>query len=333
MIRQSYKEGDVFLLFQELPYDFHSGKLPIVILENLYFDYTPSELLDPERFYSPNDVKDLLEHAGLVNMVLPGHTLPGIGITNCCFRFDSAKTNQYPDFKPSRLFATFIVSLRLQKPCPIRIGGKFTVGPNNEPIQNPELWYLTSPHNPKPRLSYSKKDIQLSSEMYKELLEILQYDNKNRIKSALIYFSQVTQGFSKSLQLSYLGLWSALEALFQPSGSNKAKTIARRIATYLSSFHPRDELEAWCLREYRNRRSKFTHGSHVAPPSLQNVIRGKSAFPKLHEATRLCLLGFLSLKKSEQIQISQQTGKQLQRKLDELGQAKGRYLSQQKMYL
>jgi hypothetical protein len=130
-----------------------------------------------------------------------------------------------------------------------------------------------------------------------------------------------------------LGLWAALEALFQPVGNNKAKTIARRIATYLSSFCDQKELEDWCCREYVNRRSKFIHGSHVAPFILQNITEGKTAFPKLHEVTRLCLLGFLSLDKSEQIQISQQTGKKLQQKLDNLGQTKGLYLNQQKMYL
>jgi len=329
----SYREGDVFLLFQKLPYDFHSGELPIEILANLYFDNTPSELLAPERFYPPSEVKDLLEHVSLVNMVLPGHTLPGMGITHCCLRYDSAKINQYSDSEPSVLFATFITSLRLQKPCPIRIGGQFTVGSNDEPIREPALWNLTSSYNPKLNLSYSKKDIQLSSNIARDLLEIRQSDNKNRIKSAIIYFSQVTQGFSISLQLSYLGLWAALEALFQPIGKNKAGTIARRITAYLSAFNLPENMEEWLKTEYRHRRSKFIHGSHIAPPILQNVIKGKTAFPKLHEVARLCLLGFLSLVKSGQTQIFQQTGRQLQQKLDNLGQAKGIYLSQQKIYL
>lgn len=332
MIEPSYREDDVFLLFQKLPYDFHSGELPIEILANLYFDNTPSELLAPERFYPPNEVKDLLEHVSLVNMVLPGHTLPGMGITHCCLRYDSAKINQYSDSEPSVLFATFITSLRLQKPCPIRIGGQFAVGSNDEPIREPALWNLTSSYNPKLNLSYSKEDIQLSSNIAKDLLEIRQSGNKNRIKSAIIYFSQVTQGFSISLQLSYLGLWAALEALFQPK-DNKAETLSKRVTTYLSGFGLPDDMGKWLRNEYIHRRSKFIHGSHIAPPILQNVIKCKTAFPKLHEVTRLCLLGFLSLVKSGQTQIFQQTGRQLQQKLDNLGQAKGIYLSQQKMYL
>jgi len=334
MKQPSYKQRDVFLLFKVLPYDFHSGNLPIKILENLYFDNTPSELLDPQRFYSLSDVNGLLEYAGLVNMILPGHTLPGMGIVHCCLRYDSAKVNPYSDCKPSTLFSTFITSLRLQKPCPIIVGGQFEVGSSDEPIQKPtHSRLLTSTHNPKPMLRYSKKDVQLSSEISKDFLKILQRNNKSRIKSALIYFSQVTQGFSISLQLCYLGLWAALEAIFQPTGKNKAETVARRITAYLSAFDLPQDMEGWLKTEYIHRRSKFTHGSHVAPPPLQNITRGKDAFPKLHEITRLCLLGFISLEQSEQIQISEETGNKLQQKLESLGQAKGKYLNQQKMYL
>lgn len=333
MIQSSYKERDVFLLFQELPYDY-SGDLPIKILENLYFDNTPSGLLEPRCFHTPNDVDELLEYAGLVNMILPGHTLPGMGIVHCCLRYDSTKGNQYPDHRPSNLFSTFITSLRLQKPCPIRVGGQFEVGPRDEPIQNfsaPSCF--TSPHNPKPTLRYSKEDIKLSSEIHEEILRIFQSNNKNRIKSALNYFSQITQGFSISLQLCYLGLWAALESLFQPKGTKKAEKISRRITVYLSAFDLPINMEKWIKTEYTHRRSKFIHGLYVAEPELQNDITGHEAFAQLHEITRLCLLGFISLDQSEQIQISELSGRKLQQKLDSLGQTKGKYLNQQKMYL
>ena len=128
-------------------------------------------------------------------------------------------------------------------------------------------------------------------------------------------------------------MWAALEALFKPNG-NKAKTIARRITAYLSEFLEDDEdMEQWLTSEYIRRRSEFSHGSHIAPPNLQKVRRGKDAFPKLHEVTRLCLLGFLSLETCKRRQIFQRSGRYLQRELDGLGSAKGKYLSQQRMYL
>ena len=325
----SYKAGDVFLLFTEFPYDFDGDELPLKLLENIYFDRTPSELLAPNRFSSSNNERDLLEYAGLVNMVLPGHTLPGVGIVHCCLRYDSGNINQYSDFESHELFSTFITALRLQKPCPIAVGGIFRFGGDDEPIQGPTLWNLTTPYIS--HLSYSQKEIQLSANITKDLLEIRRFSDENRIKSALTYFSQVTQGFSRSLQLSYLGLWASLEAMFQPTGNNKAKTLAKRIAVYLSTFGFPQDMGKWLENEYTNRRSRLIHGSHIAPPNLKNV-KSPDAFSKLHEITRLCFLGFLSLEESKRTQILQQKGKQLQRTLDNLGQAQGKFLDQQKMY-
>jgi len=119
--------------------------------------------------------------------------------------------------------------------------------------------------------------------------------------------------------------------MFQPT-SNKAKTLAKRITVYLSTFGFKQDMAKWLENEYTHRRSRFIHGSHIAPPNLQN-IKSPDAFSKLHEITRLCFLGFLSLEKSKLTQILQQKGKQLQRTLDNLGQAQGRFLDQQKMYL
>ncbi len=328
----SYRAGDVFLLFQKLPFDFHSGDLPIRILENLYFDDTPSELLDSKRFYSEGDEVDgLLERTCLVNIVLPYHNLPGIGITHCCLRYDTLKTSQYPNVAALSLFANFITALRLQKPCPIVGGGQFEVGSDDEPIKNPVSWNRTTVHNPRDAGRYSKDDIQVASNITKDLLEIRQSNDERQLESALIYFSQVTQGFSISLQLSYLGLWAALEALFRPNGI-KAKTIAKRITAYLSGFFENDEdMEQWLITEYIKRRSEFIHGSHIAPPDLQNVRRGRDAFPKLHEVTRLCLLGFLSMEKSQRRQVFQKKG--MQERLDGLACAEGKYLNKQRMYL
>jgi hypothetical protein len=333
MRTRSYRLGEVFLLFQKLPYDFHSGKLPIKILDDLYFDDTPVELLDSRSLYSEgDDVNRLLEHACLVNIVLPYHNLPGTGVNHCCLRRETLRTSQYHDLPASSLFAHFITALRLQKPCAIVGGGQFEVGSDDEPIKKPAPWSRTTVHNPGDAGRYSKADIEVSSNITKDLLEIRQSNNESHIESALIYFSQVTQGFSVSLQLSYLGLWAALEALFQPTGTNKAETIARRITAYLSGFLANDEdMKSWLKTEYRKRRSEFIHGSHIAPPDLQNVRKGKVAFRKLHEVTRLCLLGFLSMEKSERRQVFQKKG--MQKKLDSLACAEGKYLNKQRMYL
>lgn len=329
-----FNKGDIFLLFHQLHYDFHTGELPIAIFRNLYFDETPSQLLNPLYLASQNDVQSLLKYTGLVNMLLPGHTLPGMGIVHCCLRYDSATAHQYVASKANTLFSTFITALRLKKPCPIIVGGRFEYGSTSEPLKNPTYSrLLTSPYNPRLNLRYNKDDVLSASFIAEDLMQVSEAGNKGKIRSALIYFSQITQGFSISLQLCYLGLWAALEGLFSPTGSNKAQTISNRISTYLASFHDPNELYKWCLREYRERRSKFIHGSHIALPNLQNIRRGGIAFQRLHEITRLCLLGFLSLNVSERNEIFLLTGKKLQKKLDNLGKGKGRYLENQKMYL
>jgi len=323
MRTRSHRVGDIFLLFQKLPYDFHSDKLPIKIFENLYFDDTPSELLDWQRFYSGGaEVDGLLEHVSRVNIVLPYYNLSD-RVNHCCFRYDTLKTSQYPNVAASSLFANLITALRLQKPCPIVGGGQFEVGSDDEPIKNPASWNRTTVHNPRDAGHYSNDDIQVASNITKDLLEIRQANDERQLESALIYFSQVSQGFSISLQLSYLGLWAALEALFRPTGTNKAKTIAKRITAYLSGFLENDEdVEQWLITEYIKRRSEFIHGSHIAPPDLQNVRRGKDAFPELHEVTRLCLLGFLSMEKSQRRQVFQKKG--MQKRLDSLACAEGK---------
>ena len=333
MTEPSYKPGDIFLLFQEMPYDFDdSGEPPIKILENLYFDWTPSVLLDPKHFSSSNRRVDS-RNASLINMVLSGVR------RDYCLRYDSGKTNQYPDLKPGDLFSIFITALRLQKPCLIEVAGRFTFGGDDDPMQDTDLLLcLTSVHNLTDGSYYSQNDLRRSLDITKDLLEILQSGDENWIKSALTYFSQVTQGFSQySLQLSYLGLWAALEAIFQPPKYQKAKPLAKRITDYVfpfssSHFNSPQDMEKWLENEYK-RRNAFIHGSHVAPPNLRNVTKSPDAFSKLHEITRLCLLGFLSLEKSERMKILQQKNDQLQCTLDNLGQAKGKYLDQQKMYL
>ncbi len=330
MTESPYKAGDVFLLFMELPYHFDdSGEPPIKILENLYLDRTPSVLLDPKRFSSSNHRVDS-RNAALINMVLSGVR------RHYCLRYENDKINQNHD-KIAELFSTFITALRLQKPCLIEVAGRFTFGGDDDPMQDTDLLLcLTSVHNLTDGSFYSQKDIQISSDITKELLEILQCGDENRIKSAITYFSQVTQGFSQySFQLSYFGLWAALEAIFKPNG-DKAKTLARVITVYLfpgfgsPHFSSPQDMERWLKDEYLHGRSELIHGSHIAPPNLRNVTKSPDAFSKLHEITRLCLLGFLSLEKSKRTQILQQKGKQLQHTLR---QAKGKYLDQQKMYL
>ncbi len=64
--------GDIFLLFNDMPYDF-SADLPLPIGKGVCLDTTPQEWLDA------------LEQ-GLADYLLPGYSLLGVGLNNCCLR-------------------------------------------------------------------------------------------------------------------------------------------------------------------------------------------------------------------------------------------------------
>ncbi|MDP3919617.1 MAG: hypothetical protein Q8R76_02265, partial [Candidatus Omnitrophota bacterium] len=57
------------------------------------------------------------------------------------------------------------------------------------------------------------------------------------------------------------------------------------------------------------------------------------AFVRLHEITRLCLLGFLALDDQILKQLSEDSGNSLQRAVSNLSAAKGQYLEGQEMWI
>ncbi len=320
MRRPTYKKGDVFLLFHKLPFDFNSGKLPLDILQNLYLDKTPFDLLES---FGP----------ALAGQVLPGYGVPGLGVVCCCLRYDSG-TNEYPGFAPKDLLFISTVALRLRKPIPIKIAAQFEVSAEDDTYENPELFELGAPWNPNGDLRYSEKDISEASFIAKDLIQIPEREYKHkRITSAIIYFSQVTCGFSKSFQLSYFGLFAALEALFSPQ-NNKAKTLASRVSKFLVHFQHNfpEDISNWIEKQYVER-GKLIHGSQDIVPWTGIRDSRATAFGRLHEITRLCILGFLSLDQSKHISLSQKAGKTLQNDIDALGPASGGYLEGQRMFL
>lgn len=319
-----YKEGDVFLLFHKLPFDFHSKKLPLDIFPNLCLDRTPKELLDPTAHHSVDDSKALTEHQALAGFVLPGYGLEPK--TNCCLRYYYAGINEYRDFEPKELFFISVTALRLRKPIGIEIAGQFEVGKKDYLIEKPQLFQITSTWNPNGDLRYSGEDISVVSCIAKDLLQIPERERKyKRITSAIIYFSQVTCGFSKSLQLCYLGLWFALEALFVPERKgSKADKLARRIPRFLSNFEFTENMSAWIKKEYKER-NKLAHGIQDIMPLTGIRDSRAEAFGRLHEITRLCILGFLSLDQSKHVSLSQN-------ELDALEPASGEYLEGQRMF-
>jgi len=152
------------------------------------------------------------------------------------------------------------------------------------------------------------------------------------LQGAIVYFSQVTTGLIQSLQLAYVALWSAVEALFVPK-RNKADRLAARISTFLSDIDFSVDIEEWIRSEYARRRGKYAHGHHRVSPWNLTTDSAPQAFGRLHEITRLCILGFLGMDESKWHTLRLARKGDLQREIDRLGKSAGRFLADQHAWL
>ena len=317
MCNSSRDIGDLFLLFQRLPYDFKID-LPIPLGPGIYLDDTPQDILAS------------VDPPALADYVLPGYNLPGMGITNCCIRASGSYCDTISP-KPKDLLFLAILGLRLQAPISIEVAGKFELGPEDDPIKKPESFGMLSSWHPYHGKEYTTEDIKNAEKIVNIIIQ-LEKLNEKRLVSAIILFSHSSCGFSKSLQLAYLGLFSAIEALFMPKG-NKAKSLAKRVSSYLSSFDGDGTLESWLQSQYIHERSQIAHGIQNVNPWIKIRKSKHDNYGRLHEVVRLCLLGFLSLHFSEIINLAAKKGNNLQKELDKLPPAKGIFIEGQSMWL
>ena len=318
MVEYSTMPCDVFLLFDTLPYEFDE-ELPLTTGPNVYLEDTPIGVLDAVNPPSEAD------------FVLPGYHL-GLG-ANCCLRTPVVEIQQ-PGLGSTDLLFLSVSALRLRKPIVIKIAGGFELGSEENLLKNTMLYNISSSYQPYSNERYSGEDIFLSKKISERLMYIVE-SNYSRIISAYVLFSQVTIGFSKSFQMAYLALFSALEALFIPHNGNKATkatSLAQRTANFLSNFDFPESLYDWLKNEYNQGRNKLAHGIQDISPWTGLREGKKGSFGRLHEITRLCILGFLSLDDMELESLSRLKRTQLQQKLDNLSPATGRFLEGQRMW-
>lgn len=311
--------GDTYLLFGELPYDFLTGDLPLPVGPNVYLDYTPHQSL---------------AHAcpsALADYVLPGYNLNS-GVPNCCFRRPGSSTDTFGLAPRSHFFAS-IIALRLRAPIAIRVEGQFTLAQDGRTLEHTSLYHLTSAWQPRSEARYSLLDVRCAAAIARRLLRVLD-PSYGRVATGVLLFAQVTTGQSRSFQMAYLGLFVALEALFAPK-DNKAATLARRAGRFLSAYTAPVgwSVEEWLEKEYKEGRNKLAHGvEDVAPWETQLRPPRREKFGRLHEITRMCLLGFMSLSTEELRSISAKKGTSLQTHLDSLAPASGRFMRDQQMW-
>lgn len=307
------KQGDHFLLFHNLPYQFDE-ELPIKIVSALYLNETPSQTLAAAPL-------------PWACFVLPGYET-GAGFSHCCLHSPISEKSLLGRAR-NTLFFEFVTSLRLYAPIGINISGSFELGDSDHLIMNPSLFNTRSPWQSKSQERYSGKDIKNCKKIFKALIKGSE-DKYQRLKLAIVLFSQVTCGFSYSYQMCYLALFSALEALFAPKG-NKAKTLSTRVAHFLASFDPEKRIKEWLENEYKVGRSKLAHGVWEISPDAKTSEEKNNAFGYLHELTGLTILGFLSMDEDRWLALSQ-NGTALQKELENLSPAAGLFLNGQFMW-
>lgn len=306
------KPGDLYLLFHSLPYDFEQD-LPLLLGPGICLDNTPQIWLDSAE-------------KGLADYLLPGYNLEG-GITHCCLRCFSSPSQE-------DLLFLALICLRLHLPLFIKIGGQFCLGDDENRILDPKLYELYSPWSTNGRKFYTPASITKSSTIMNKILEIDKL-NCSRLTTGFIFFSHVTLGISQSFQLSYLGLFSALEALYAPSkynAKNKADSLSQRISNFLCNFKFPKPINKWIKDEYINSRHNLAHGIHDAIFGTRLSAERYQNFGLLLEITRLSLLGFLSMDSAKLIELSKCSGSSLQRELNNLDPASGDLLDGQRCW-
>lgn len=310
--------GDAFLLFfPNFPYGFNEV-LPLAVSPNVYLDATPQDV----RTVTPE-----------LDSLLTRYDYHSLVYDKLCSDLDAYCLRSPVAKESSQRFFLSIAALRLRVPLIIKIACKFELS-KDKVNKSLALYNLKSPWQLETDAQYSAEDIRLSAKIAERQLELYNSDYK-RIISAMVLFSQVTCGFSKSFQMAYLALFAALEALFVSKEEYaKAKPLARRAANFLSSFKSQFSapLKDWLEEEYKCGRNKLVHGvQDVVPWSKELSEEKRLVFGQLHEIARLSILGFMS-DNTKLESLSRNTGKQLQKELDSLSPATGQFLNGQRVW-
>jgi hypothetical protein len=303
--------GDTFLLFSQFPGQLLLEDLPLAVGPDVYVETTPVDVLenaDPPAF---------------ADFVLPGYHVDWTLWSNRCLRCPRAG-NRASKREPGVLLFNSLAALRLWDPARICIEGKFELG-KNEAMENAVLFHLKCPSPFDASSFYSPADVASAAAIAQRQLELWELGYQ-RVVTATTLFLHVTCGFSVSFQMSYLGLCSALEALFVPQGAKKATTLANRAARFLTLP---ETVGDWLEGEYGCGRNRLAHGDDDAVPWGKLREERRLAFGALHEIARLCILGFASLENGELAALSVKSAKRVQGRLDALAPAAGRFMDGQ----
>lgn len=268
--------GESYLLFDHLPFDYAS-RLPLPIGSTTDVVRPPFELLDTFD-------------AGEACFLLPQYGLP-TEINHCCLRAGRGLRG-YEEVQAA-LFGA-LVRLRLVVPIPYRVEGQFTLGEDLKPTGVFALYHVSAPSVGHPKARFTATHLT-QCRAIEEPLRLWEAVGVRRLLAAFALFSQISSGLVQSRQLAFVGLFSVLEAVFCPQGSNKARQLALSTARFLTDVPQSGSLGSagigpFVEELYTRVRSKIAHtgfsplgsghgdGGHAARGesfcTLYEVVRG-----------------------------------------------------------
>jgi len=184
MSQTKLNEGDLVLLFNNLPYDF-SMDLPLSPAAGITVSATPHSLLaTPDSDHQPC-------------FVLPGVKLPGSRISNCCL-ISRISESVPQNIRRDDILFSYLTVLRLLAPAYISAAGQFNYGGEDDPISHMELKNIRSTWQPNPAYHYSGSLLLYGGKLLDRALECLT-TGPHRLKYALTMFSHVTNERPRSL--------------------------------------------------------------------------------------------------------------------------------------
>jgi hypothetical protein len=193
--------------------------------------------------------------------------------------------------------------MRMLSPVPMQVEGEFVLGEGNL-FTHMVLYHLHTLWQPVPEASYSGQAIQASARLLQRIRSLAELGN-TKVFRAYTLFQQATCGYAKSLSMTVLALWSALEHLYQPAVSSRRsskyyKTLVERLEMCVGHLPDMRALIHWVETEYQTGRHALIHGLLSAVPDERSLgqkpdIQGAPPLGCLHELVRCSLLAFVDL--------------------------------------
>ena len=272
-----------YWLFQKFPVIAGELAIPYSIGENFTFINCPTE----------DDIRELGCDIGAYRYIYPSANIDYGGSDLAICHECHSKEAENNDFW------LLMLAFRLFKPCHIFVSGMFR-GTLERPLKVFNLYWTSTGINSKEAWEFSLKDLETVYMLFSKLKKGQSCDDHHRLSVAISIFSAVTLGHSHNYSMLYKALFSALESLLGSPG--EGKIISQRLGSVFegTQYLKQDDFD-WIKDEYDRRRNMVSHGN----PIFWRDDIGKLDFNvgeeknntilRLHEITRLTLLGFFGL--------------------------------------